>query len=130
MATTGQKFESLSAAMEALKVPVERRALVTAIVDPGLERFTIPNGSSYIAVSSRADDGVQFYVNRSFVDRYLEPKTYERTHIGGEPAGVVETFHDKPASGGTVKYHADQPAPVCPKHNMALPKSGVCDDCA
>ncbi|MCC2321360.1 hypothetical protein [Cellulomonas xiejunii] len=69
-------FDSLDEAMAALGVPLESRSL--------------PAKSPYIAVRPLGERVIKTYVNRTFIDQWLAPTRYERTHTVG---GIADGPH-------------------------------------
>lgn len=76
-------FESLDDAMAALRVPVESRALARELTPNVPSEIWIPAKSTYIAVRPHGERVIKTYVNRKFIDRWVAPTRYERTHIVG-----------------------------------------------
>lgn len=74
-------FESLDDAMAALGVPVESRGLARALTPDVPSEIWIPAKSPYIAVRPCGERVIKTYVNRKFIDQWVAPSRYERTHI-------------------------------------------------
>jgi len=83
-------FDSLDDAMAALGVPLESRALARALTPDVPSEIWIPAKSPYIAVRPLGERVVKTYVNRTFIDQWLAPTRYERTHIVG---GIADGPH-------------------------------------
>ncbi|MDM7853648.1 hypothetical protein [Cellulomonas alba] len=84
-------YDTLDDAMAALGVPVESRPLARDLTPRVPSEFWIPAKSTYIAVRPQGERVVKTYVNRGFVDRWVAPRRYERTHIvGGVADGPYE----------------------------------------
>lgn len=83
-------FDSLDDAMAALGVPLESRALARALTPAIPSEIWIPAKSPYIAVRPLGERVVKTYVNRTFIDQWLAPTRYERTHIVG---GIADGPH-------------------------------------
>lgn len=65
--------------MASLDVPVGNRALTPDIPS----EIWIPAKSPCIAVRPLGERVVKTYVNRTFIDKWVAPARYERTHVGG-----------------------------------------------
>ena len=83
-------FDSLDHAMAALGVPLESPALARALTPDVPSETWIPAKSPYIAVRPLGERVVKTYVNRTFIDQWLAPTRYERTHIVG---GIADGPH-------------------------------------
>ena len=83
-------FDSLDDAMAALGVPLKSRALARALTPDVPSEIWIPAKSSYIAVRPLGEHVVKTYVNRTYIDQWLAPTRYERTHIVG---GIADGPH-------------------------------------
>ena len=76
-------FDSLDDAMALLGVPLESRALARALTPDIPSEIWMPAKSPYIAIRPFGERGVKTYVNRTFIDQWVAPTRYERTHIVG-----------------------------------------------
>ncbi|WP_421735725.1 hypothetical protein [Cellulomonas sp.] len=83
-------FDSLDDAMAALGVPLEGQALARALTPAVPSEIWIPAKIPYIAVRPLGERVVKTYVNRTFIDQWLAPTRYERTHIVG---GIADGPH-------------------------------------
>lgn len=118
---TGREyFTSSEAALEALPLALENRALARGLIaEHEFEDVWIPNGRQYVAFARRGMPAVIF-VNRGFADVRLDAGSYERTEFptyGGSASAAGQS----PRSGTAPE--------ICPVHHMAIPASGICDDC-
>lgn len=121
MAPDGQReyFEGVETAMEALPVPLEDRAVVRELIRAvPHDQVWINPARGYIAVS-HGGEPVGAYINRGFVD-VRDGADYRRTELSGYARG-----------GRAAQARAPERAVVtCPVHHVALPASGVCDECS
>lgn len=76
-------FDSLDDAMALLGVPLESRALARALTPDIPSEIWMPAKSPYIAIRPFGERVVKTYVNRTFIDQWVAPTRYERTHIVG-----------------------------------------------
>lgn len=104
-------FDSLDAAMEEYGVPVDARAKVRELVAPvGADRIWIPYSRSYIAMGKGTTRAL--YIGKTYV------------WIDGERTTWPEY---SPGGGGSSSRERDDV--ICPTCGLALPLTGVCDDC-
>ena len=84
-------YDTLDDAMAVLGVPVESRPLARDLTPSVPSEIWIPAKSTYIAVRPHGERVVKTYVNRRFVDQWVAPRRYERTHVvGGIADGPYE----------------------------------------
>ena len=113
-------FASLDDALEALPMPLDNRARCREIAaELDFDSIWIPNVQRYVAIGTGRRVAAYFATGIAYVqppgqDRWTEPFP----NYGG------------PGAGGGAEHRADRPVEVCPVHRIALPASGICDDCA
>lgn len=113
------RFDSFEDALEALPVPLENRPRCREIASTlTYDRIWIPASRPYVAVGNGGGVVAYFAVGYVYVQAPGEEHWREEfPNFGG-------------STGGSRERRADQQVTVCPVHQIALPASGVCDDCA
>jgi len=119
---TGRRyFSGLEEAMEALPLSLENRRSAREIVGAAeFDRVWIPGSQQYIALAGESGPA-SIYVNRGFADVRTD-SGYDRTVF---PSSQRRSGATNSRSQAGAERHE-----VCPIHHMAVPASGVCDDCA
>ena len=114
-------YPTLDAAMEALPIPVENRPRVRELVAAiPFEHMWIPSIGRYVGLGP-ADGPAVAYVNIGFLEIHRADGGYDRElfpNFGGGSNGSAQARNPEP------------PTVLCPIHHIALPASGICDDCA
>lgn len=119
-----QRFTSFEAAMEAFQAPLENRAVMREIA-AGLEfaEIWIPASNSYIGVAPARGVSAVAYFSRGFVETRREGGGYDVVEL------PVNWLRSRGRSSNATARLDDMDRPVCTSCWMALPSSGVCDDC-
>lgn len=113
-------FASLDEALEALPMPIDNRARCREIAaELTFDTVWIPNVQRYVAIGTGRKVVAYFATGIA----YVQPP--------GED-GWREHFpnYSGPGAGGGAERRAERPIELCPVHQIALPASRVCDDCA
>ncbi|ANC32160.1 hypothetical protein [Isoptericola dokdonensis] len=114
-------YESLDAAFEDVKLPVENRPRMREIAaELDYTRIWAPQGRSYVAVGHLDGRAAAAYFTHGHVDVRVDDATYRREEM--------PNFTRTSGRGGRVAA-TERPAAVCPTCAVQLPATGLCDDC-
>lgn len=133
---TDRSFGTVAAAHAATPYPPQNRATLEAIAH-NLDLVTFTLRSGYIR-ADRRHGGPRIQMASGWVDGFTSREEAEAA-VDGLTADFWET--DRPGLWGcTLPMHgnacqggsraAEKPLMTCPVHHVALPATGVCDDCA
>lgn len=136
---TRESFQSLKHALLAFGVPTENHALVEQVCERiGVSRW-LPYSDHFRAV--RTSEGPDLRVHWGWTEGFVNEEevlmatdgrwTYVQSdHLGAGMYYVEHPINRLHEGGGGAPGKHEPLAQVCPVHHVALPSTGLCDDCA
>ena len=133
--TTGRTYQSLANALAAKQIPVENHALIHQFCEYlGIDSF---EDRGYIK-AIRTDEGPSLQIHYGWTNGFqseaeARSSTGDRVPVwhSGRGTGLWGVTHPVNnighGGGGPAKETPDYG--TCTKHNIALPATGVCDEC-